>query len=65
MFENRSERQLIIIYVIIAIVIALLLAIFHMYQGFHPYYIVIAANIEFFCIFYVLYLPLRVKKKQK
>ena len=65
MFENRSERQLIIIYVIIAMIIALLLSIFHLYQGFHPYYIVIAASIEFFCIFYVLYLPLKVKKKQK
>jgi len=65
MFENRSERQLITIYVIIAIVIALLLAIFHIYQGLHLYYIIIAANIEFFCIFYVLYLPLKVKKKQK
>jgi len=43
----------------------LLLAIFHIYQGLHPYYIIIAANIEFFCIFYVLYYPLKVKKKQK
>ena len=65
MFENRSERQLVVIYVIIALVIAVLLANLHMYQGFHPYYIVIAANIEFFCIFYILYLPLKVKKKQK
>ena len=65
MFENRSERQLITIYAIIAIVITLLLAIFHIYQGLHPYYIIIAANIEFFCIFYVLYYPLKVKKKQK
>ena len=65
MFENRSERQLITIYVIIALVIALLLAVFHIYQGLHPYYIIIAANIEFFCVFYVLYFPLKVKKKQK
>ncbi len=65
MFENRSERQLIIIYVIIALGIALLLAFLHIYQGFHPYYIIIAANIEFFCIFYILYFPLKVKKKQK
>jgi len=65
MFENRSERQLIIIYVIIALVIALLLAFLHIYQGFHPYYIIIAANIEFFCIFYILYFPLKVKKRQK
>ena len=65
MFENRSERELIAIYAIIAIVIALLLGVFHYYQGFHPYYIVIAANIEFFCVFYILYLPIKVKKRKK
>lgn len=65
MFENRSERELITIYAIIAIVIALLLGVFHYYQGFHPYYIVIAANIEFFCVFYILYLPIKVKKSKK
>ena len=64
MFENRSERELITIYAIIAIVIALLLGIFHYYQGFHPYYIVIAANIEFFCVFYILYLPIKVKNRR-
>jgi len=65
MFENRSERELITIYAIIAMVIALLLGVFHYYQGFHPYYIVIAANIEFFCVFYILYLPIKVKKRKK
>ena len=65
MFENRSERQLIIVYAFIAILIALLLATLHIYQGLHPYYIIIAANIEFFCIFYILYLPLKIKKKKK
>lgn len=65
MFENRSERQLIVIYTIIALVVALLLAILHIYQGLHPYYIIIAANIEFFCIFYVLYLPIKIKNKKK
>ena len=65
MFENRSERELITIYAVIAIVAALGLAVFHYYQGFHPYYIVIAANIEFFCIFYILYLPLKVKRSKK
>jgi len=65
MFENRSEHELITIYAIIAIVIALLLGVFHYYQGFHPYYIVIAANIEFFCVFYILYLPIKVKKRKK
>lgn len=65
MFENRSEKQLIIIYVIIAILIALGLGIFHYYQGFNEIYIVIAANIEFFCIFYILYLPLKVKRARR
>ena len=64
MFEQRSNRQLIIIYAFIALVIAFFLAILHMYQGFNPYYIIIAANIEFFCIFYLLYLPIKVKNKQ-
>ncbi len=65
MFENRTERELIVIYVIIAIAVALGLGTFHYIQGFNPYYIVIAANIEFFCIFYILYLPLKVKRSKK
>jgi len=65
MFENRSEKQQITIYAVIAIIVALLLGVFHYYQGFHPYYIVIAANIEFFCIFYILYLPLKVRKARE
>jgi hypothetical protein len=65
MFENRSEKQLIIIYAIIAISISLILAIVHYLQNFHIYYIIIAANIEFFCIFYILYLPLKVKRSKK
>ena len=65
MFANRSEKQLIIIYAIIAIAISSILAVVHYFQNFHPYYIIIAANIEFFCIFYILYLPLKVKKSKK
>jgi len=65
MFENRTERELIIIYAIIALGTALILGFFHIYQGLHPYYIIIAANIEFFCIFYILYLPLKVKRSRK
>ena len=64
MFENRTERELITIYAIIAIVVALGLGAFHYFQGFHPYYIVIAANIEFFCVFYILYLPLKVRRSK-
>jgi len=65
MFENRSHRELIIIYAAIAIIASLCLAGLHYFQGFHPYYIVIAANIEFFCIFYFLYLPVKVKRARE
>jgi hypothetical protein len=69
MFENRSEKQLIIIYIIIALAISLLLSIYHLspYSAWpkDPILIVIAANIEFFCIFYILYLPLKIKRGQK
>ena len=64
MFENRSYKELIVIYAVIALAVSLGLAVFHYYQGFHPYYIVIAANIEFFCVFYILYLPLKVKREK-
>jgi hypothetical protein len=64
MFENKSEKQLIIIYAFIAIVVSIILAVVHYFQNFHPYYIIIAANIEFFCIFYILYLPLKVKRSK-
>jgi len=65
MFENRSDKELIGIYAVIGLVVALGLAVLHYYQGFHPYYIVIAANIEFFCVFYILYIPLKVKKARE
>ena len=59
--ENKKLKK----YAVIAIIVALLLGVLHYYQGFHPYYIVIAANIEFFCIFYVLYLPMKVKRARE
>jgi len=65
MFENRSHRELIIIYATIAIIASLCLAGLHYFQGFHPYYIFIAVNIEFFCIFYFLYLPVKVKRARE
>jgi hypothetical protein len=65
MFENRSEKQLIIIYAIIALIVALGLAVVHLIQGLNIYYIIIAVNIEFFCIFYILYLPIKVKRSKK
>ena len=69
MFENKSEKQLIIIYAIISILVTFGLAALHIYQRMSIFYIIIAANIEFFCIFYILFLPLKVKiareKKKK
>jgi hypothetical protein len=65
MFENRSEKQLIVIYAVIAIVVASIMAFIHYLQGWHPYIIIVVANIWFFCLFYILYLPLKVKKTRK
>jgi undecaprenyl pyrophosphate phosphatase UppP len=67
MFENRSEKQLIAIYVIIALLITIILGIFHYYtwSGFFrdPIVIIVMANIEFFVIFLFLYWPLKMKKQ--
>ena len=69
MFENRSEKQQIIIYVIIALFVTIILSIFHYYTYTgpfaNPYVIILFANIEFFAIFYILYLPLKVKKARE
>ena len=65
MFENRTEKELIVIYAIIAILVAIILAVFKYSYGVDIYYIIIAANIEFFCVFYILYLPLKVKKARE
>jgi hypothetical protein len=69
MFENRSEKQLIIIYVFIALIITFVLSFIHISSP-NPYvsdpiYVIIAANVEFFVIFYILYLPLKFKRGQK
>ena len=65
MFENRSEKQLIVIYALIAILVALGMAVIHYFQGWDPVVIVVVANIWFACLFYVLYLPLKVKKTRE
>jgi len=65
MFENRSEKQLIVIYVVIAIIVALAVAYFNYITGVGIYYNVFAANVIFFCIFYMLYLPLKIKRARK
>ncbi len=65
MFENRTEKELIVIYAVIAIAVALILAAFKFSYGVDIYYIIIAANIEFFCVFYILYLPIKVRKARE
>jgi hypothetical protein len=65
MFENRSERELIVIYAVIALSIALGMAVVHYFQGWHLYVIIVVANVWFFCLFYILYLPLKVKRRKK
>ena len=65
MFENRSEKELIVIYAVIALAVALILAVVHYFQGWHPYVIIVVANVWFFCLFYILYLPLKVKRNKK
>jgi hypothetical protein len=65
MFENRSEKQLIIIYALIGILIALIMSVIHIFQGWDPIVIVVVANVWFFCIFYILYLPIKVKRARE
>lgn len=65
MFENRSEKQLIIIYALIAIVIALIMSVIHIFQGWDIILIILVANVWFFCIFYILYLPIKVKRARE
>lgn len=65
MFENRSDRELIVIYIIIAIIVALGVAYFNYVTGVDIYYNIFAANVIFFCMFYMLYLPLKLKRARE
>lgn len=65
MFENRSERELIFIYAFISILVASCLAVVHYFQGWDPVVIVVVANIWFFCLFYILYLPIKIKRDRE
>jgi hypothetical protein len=65
MFENRSERELIVIYILIALLFALGAAYFNYITGVGIYYNVFAANVIFFCMFYILYLPLKIKRARE
>lgn len=69
MFENRSDKGLLIIYVFIALIITIALGIFHYYTwtGFFqdPVVMIIMGNIEFAFIFYILYLPIKVRRDRE
>ena len=65
MFENRSEKQLILIYAFIAIAFALGAFYFNYITGVDVYYNIFAANVVFFCMFYILYLPLKIKRARE
>ena len=65
MFENRSERELIVIYAIIAIIAAGIAAYYNYITGVDIYYNIFAANVIFFCMFYFLYLPIKVKRARE
>jgi len=65
MFENRTDRELIIIYVIIAVIVAIGMAFFNYITGVDIYYNIVAANIIFFCMFYILYLPIKLKRDRE
>ena len=64
MFEKRSKREKIIIYAAISLLIALILASVHFFlQAWDIYVVIIVANVWFFCLFYILYLPIKMKEK--
>lgn len=69
MFEDRSEKELIVIYVIIALIVALGFTAYNMsalsYFPKDPILIIVVANILFFCMFLILYWPLKVKKARE
>lgn len=65
MFENRTERELIVIYIFIALILALGAAYFNYITGVDIYYNIFAANVIFFCMFYILYLPIKIKRARE
>ena len=63
MFENRSKKERTIIYAILALIVAILLGLMHYYVMNNPLFLVVTiAIIEYFVIFYILYLPLKYQK---
>lgn len=65
MFENRTYKQKIGIYALIGVIISFGMGVIHYFQGWDPIVIVVVANIWFFCIFYILFLPLKIKRDRE
>jgi len=64
MFENFTKNQRTVIYAIIAFFVTLVLALLHyILQGWIIEAVLIVAAIEYVCIFYILYLPLKYERK--
>jgi len=65
MFGIRSKQQQIALFALISFIFTLMLSCYHVFLlGWNIYVVVIAANIEFFCLFYILYLPTKLKEKK-
>ena len=68
MFENRTDKELKIIYLFIALIVALALTAYNLASPFFPkntILIVVVANVWFFCIYFMLYYPIYAKNKKK
>jgi hypothetical protein len=64
MFEKRTKKQRTIIYAFIAFGVTLILALMHyVVQGWILNLVLIIAAIEYVCVFYILYLPLKYEKE--
>jgi len=63
MFEKRTKKQRTIIYAFIAFGVTILLALMHYAaQGWPIEMVLIVAAIEYVCVFYILYLPLKYQR---
>jgi len=65
MLEGGSKSQQIALFAVISLIITLILSFYHIFLlGWNIYVVIVAGNIEFFCLFYILYLPLKIKGKK-
>lgn len=65
MFENLSYKKRTGVYLIIALIATLIISYLNLIFYGNIYYVIFAAIILFFCIFYILYLPLKVQRQRE